>query len=112
LTLAIGAQAAEFISRRDFAAYLPDRTVKRYLDDGKLHLVSGAPSFPYPTWFVWRNDISPEILMHIDAALIEIVKGIDTEMDEVFERLKRFALTLNQNSLPSNQQNADWERNF
>jgi len=88
LTLAFGALAAEFISRREFAAYLPARTVKRYIDSGELHLVAGAPTFPYPTWLVWRNDISPEIIAQVDAVLTEVATGIDHESDAIFDRLK------------------------
>ncbi len=50
--------------------------------------MAGAPSFRYPTWLVWRNDISSEIIAHIDAALTDIATGIDAETDAVFDRLK------------------------
>ncbi len=96
LTLVVGALAAEFISRRTFAAYLPARTVKRYLDAGTLHLVAGAPSFPYPTWLVWRNDIKSDVLAHIDAALTEIALGIDAETEAVFDQLT----SLNDGEIP------------
>ena len=85
------------ISRRHFAGYLPARTVKRYLDAGTLHPVAGAPSFPYPTWLVWRNDISSGLLAHIDAALAAIVSGVDAETDAVF-----YVLTsLNDGEIPA-----------
>lgn len=88
LTLAIGALSADFISRRHYAAYLPARTLTRYLEAGTLHLVAGAPSFPYPTWLVWRNDNNPEVIALIDACIDEVMTGIDAETDEVFDQLK------------------------
>ena len=65
-----------------------DRERFRLPCGGTLHLVAGAPSFPYPTWFVWRNDISSDALAHINAALAEIALGIDAETDAVFDQLK------------------------
>ncbi len=88
LTLAIGSLTADFISRRRYAAYLPARTLTRYLEARTLHLVAGAPSFPYPTWLVWRDDTSSEVMTLIDTCVDEVTAGIDSETDEVFDKLK------------------------
>jgi DNA-binding transcriptional LysR family regulator len=88
LTLAIGSLTAEFISRRRYAAYVPARTLTRYLEAGTLHLVAGAPSFPYPTWLVWRDDNSSEEMTLIDICVNEVMAGIDSETDEVFDQLR------------------------
>lgn len=88
LTLSLGGLAADFIARRRFAAYLPARTLKRFLDNGTLHLVPEAPSFAYPTWLVWRNDNNPAMIALIDRCLDAVLEGIDAETDVVFEQLK------------------------
>lgn len=61
LTLDMGVLAAQFIIYREIAAYLPARYVKRYIDEKRLHLVVGAPTFSYPIWSVWRDDLDDDI---------------------------------------------------
>jgi LysR family transcriptional regulator, flagellar master operon regulator len=89
LTLALGALSAEFISRRQFAAYLPARAVKPYVDSGKLYLVPGAPTFPYPAWMVWREDHTPEVIEKVHAAMDWVTETVDRETETVFEQLSR-----------------------
>lgn len=88
LTLAIGSLAAEFISRRPYAAYVPARTLTRYFEAGTLHPVAGAPSFLYPTWLVWRDDNTQEVIDLIDSSIDAVMAGIDSETDDVFDRLR------------------------
>lgn len=96
LTMATGALTAEFISRRQYAAYIPARNVRPYLDAGTLHLVPGAPSFPYPTWLVWRESISSEHIELLHSCIDRAILGVDQETDVVFDQLK----ALNQGEFP------------
>ncbi|MGB5868659.1 MAG: LysR family transcriptional regulator, partial [Albidovulum sp.] len=82
LTAALGALTADFISRRDFGAYLPARQVKRYCDSGLLHRVEGAPSFPFPVWWVWREDLDPAVLNAVEHVLAKVVSGLELEINE------------------------------
>lgn len=79
LTLSLGAMAADFIVNRRAAAYLPARYIKRYLDEGRLHLVPDAPMFPYPIWSVWRDDLDSEIRQTAEQALATV----QSQMDEL-----------------------------
>lgn len=81
LTLALGALAADFISRRRFAAYLPACAILRHIHEGRLHPVDDAPVFPYPVWSVWRDDADPEVVDVAKSLLRDLVEGIDDEVD-------------------------------
>ena len=87
LTLSLGALAADYVVMRHAAAYLPARYIKRYLDQGRLHLVPDAPVFPYPVWSIWRDDLDNEIRATAEAALVTIQSHIDTEQSAVIAEL-------------------------
>ena len=78
LTLSVGALGAEYLTKRNAAAYLPARYVQRYLDAGLLHLVPDAPRFPYPIWVVWRTDVDPIIRAAAESTLREVTSDHDT----------------------------------
>ena len=88
LTLALGAMSTEYIKRRGLAAYQPARYVKRDLDDGNLWLVPDAPSFPYPVYAVWREDVDEELRMNATKALVAVVDKLSDERDEVIATLE------------------------
>lgn len=88
LTMALGALAADFIVRREGAGYLPARYVKRYLDEGLLHLVPDAPAFPYPIWAVWREDLEPDVAEITHKAIANVTLSLDAETEQVIEELR------------------------
>lgn len=85
LTLALGALSAEFISRRDFAAYIPARSALRYVDNGQLHLIDVAPVFPYPVYLVWREDLPPEVVDTAHRVLAEVIAAIDEDVHDMVD---------------------------
>lgn len=85
LTLAMGALTAQFILSRDCAAYLPARYVKRYIDDGALHIVGDAPVCPYPAWSVWRDDLDEDVADVARRTLLEVVQTAEDEAAEVLD---------------------------
>lgn len=87
LTLSLGAMAAEYIVSRRAAAYLPARYIKKYLDDGRLHLVPDAPVFPYPVWSIWRDDLDPEVRATAEVTLVAIQSQIDADQNAVLAEL-------------------------
>lgn len=89
LTFSLGAMVAEFIVNRKGAAYLPARYVKKYLDSGQLHLVPDAPSFPYPVWAVWREDLDPVIREAAQKVLRELGGAADLVGEEVLGTLRK-----------------------
>ena len=87
LTLAMGALSARFILGRDFAAYLPARYAKRYIDSGRMHLVPGAPSYPYPAWSVWRDDLDEDLADVAQRTLAEVAATAEDDIAEVLEQI-------------------------
>ncbi len=87
LTFSLGALTAHYILKRNFAAYLPARYVRRHLDAGELHLVPGAPRFPYPVWSVWREDLDKSVAQKAQEALISVTSFADGEQVSVMDRL-------------------------
>ncbi|WP_417206331.1 LysR family transcriptional regulator [Antarctobacter sp.] len=88
LTLSLGAMSAEYIRQRGLAGYLPARYVARHLDRGELFLVPDAPSFPYPVWTVWREDLPADLRSAAEIALREVAAGLAVEQDQVMTRLE------------------------
>lgn len=87
LTLSLGAMAADYIVNRRAAAYLPARYIKRYLDEGRLHLVPDAPMFPYPIWSVWRDDLDEEIRTTAELTLTTVQSQMDELQNAVLDDL-------------------------
>lgn len=87
LTLSLGAMAADYIVNRRAAAYLPARYIKRYLDEGRLHLVPDAPMFPYPIWSVWRDDLDEEIRTTAEQTLTTVQSQMDELQNAVLDDL-------------------------
>ena len=83
LTLDIGSLAARFVLERHYAAYLPARFVKRYIDAGKMHLVPGAPSFHQPAWSVWRDDLDEALALVANETLISVVARAESDTQDV-----------------------------
>jgi len=87
LTLAMGSLAARFIVNRDYAAYLPARYVKRYIDEGRLHLVPDAPVYAYPAWSVWRDDLDEDLADVARKTLLEVVAVNEDAATEVVDMI-------------------------
>lgn len=86
-TLALGSLAAQFVVNRALATYLPARTAIPYLATGQLHLVANAPVFPFPVWAIWREDLDPDILDVMRAALDAAGEAADDAQDDVLAGL-------------------------
>jgi DNA-binding transcriptional LysR family regulator len=91
LTFSLGALAAEYVVNRRAAAYLPARYVKKYLDSGQMHLVPGAPRFPYPVWAVWREDTDTEVRAVATEVLAAVALGAEADGDVVLAQLARIS---------------------
>jgi DNA-binding transcriptional LysR family regulator len=91
LTFSLGGLTAEFISRRNYGAYLPARYAKRYIDSGTLYRVEGAPTIPFPVWAICREDLDPVITKMLKQVLALVVEDLDLDtgpLQDEFERLK------------------------
>lgn len=90
-TFSLGAMVAEYIVNRRAAAYLPARYVKKYLDSGQLHLVPDAPTFPYPVWVVWREDLDPAVLDAARSVLRKVGDAAEEAGEEVIGNLRNMS---------------------
>ena len=93
LTMSLGALAGEFIQRRGMAGYLPARWAKPMLDTGELHLVPGAPIFPYPVWAVWRDDLARDLTQTVQDTVHQIAGDADVMQSDVMHRLQKISGT-------------------
>ncbi|TDE34777.1 LysR family transcriptional regulator [Antarcticimicrobium sediminis] len=87
-SMALGSLATEYIINRRASAYLPARSVRRYLDRGILHRVANAPRFPYPSWVVWRDDLDDDLLALARSTLKTIVKATEQEQKNVVAEIE------------------------
>lgn len=87
LTLALGALAADYVVRRGKAAFLPARYVKRFIDQGRMHLVPDAPRFPFPVWAVWRDDLDADLREVAETTLAMVRDALEREQDSVLDTL-------------------------
>lgn len=91
LHLTFGILGTDFILRRELAAYLPARHIKGLVDAGKLFYVPDAPTFPYPLWSVWRDDLDEDVAKIAQQTLNTITTSIDHMHDTVFEMLNELS---------------------
>ena len=87
VTMALGALASGFVARRGKAAYLPARHVGALIERGVFHLVADAPSFPFPAWVVWREDLETNLHDVARKTLLEVAQTADEAQDRVIEKL-------------------------
>jgi LysR family transcriptional regulator, flagellar master operon regulator len=80
LSLDMGVLSALYIINRRCAAYLPARYVKRFLDEGSLHVVKGTPHFAYPIWSVWREDLEQDIADVAKKTLKTLIMQFDSDI--------------------------------
>ncbi|WP_341271343.1 hypothetical protein [Pseudaestuariivita atlantica] len=85
--MALGALAGDYVVRRKAAAYLPARSAKEFIDQGRLHLVPDAPKFPYPIWAVWRIDVEPVLAAAASVLLKNVAKQVEILSDAVVQNL-------------------------
>ncbi len=86
-SLSLGGLAGDYIVNRKAAAYLPARSVQRYLDAGKLHVVADAPRFHYPAWVVWREGLEPELLSVARRTLVDVAQAAENEQNIMIGKL-------------------------
>lgn len=89
VTLSLGALGADYIKNRHAAAYVPARAVQPLLDAGTLHLVPGAPIFPYPVWAVFRDDLPDDLAQIARATLARVADAAEHAQEEVMGALVR-----------------------
>ncbi|PRY95052.1 DNA-binding transcriptional LysR family regulator [Hasllibacter halocynthiae] len=87
VTMSLGAQVADYLLKRDAAAYQPARYVARHIADGRLHPVEGAPIFEFPVWSVFRQDLAGEASVPVDDALRSAVAEAEAEQDRVLQAI-------------------------
>ncbi|WP_417807132.1 LysR family transcriptional regulator [Thioclava sp.] len=87
-SMALGALAVEYIVNRRASAYVPARSVQRYLDSGKLKIVADAPRFPYPSWVVWRDDLDEDLAKLARNCLKDVVQAAEREQESIVDTIE------------------------
>ncbi|MFD2738805.1 LysR family transcriptional regulator [Sulfitobacter aestuarii] len=87
-SMALGALAMEYVVNRRAAAFLPARSVRRYLDGKKLHVVADAPRFPYPSWVVWRDDLDEDLARIARTTLELVVQAAEKDQESLVDELE------------------------
>lgn len=87
MTFAIGVLVTGYLIRRGLAGYLPGRFAARYIEEGRLHLVSDAPHFTYPVWVVWREDIDPHLQDVARKTLSDTATTITEEIADITDSI-------------------------
>ena len=62
MLVGLGPLALSYIVEAGGSGYFRTRAAKPYLDKGKLHLVSGAPSFSYPIYAVFSANADEALI--------------------------------------------------
>jgi LysR family transcriptional regulator, flagellar master operon regulator len=87
LVLGFGTLTVDYLKGRRLAAYLPARVARKPLGEGAVHLVRDAPSFPNPSWVIWRDDMDPAHRSVASKTLSEAVSQAEAATAEVIDQL-------------------------
>ncbi len=87
LTLDVGVLGLRFILRAGVAAYLPARTVTQDVDEGRLFLVPEAPTYSFPVWCVWRDDLEPDLAAVAEKLLFQVAEGVSEDIAGMIEQI-------------------------
>ncbi len=87
LSMMMGSLSARYVISRGFAAFLPARVAKHYLDREKLFLVKGATTFTHIAWSVWRDDLDEELATVARKALFEVAELAASETVDVVDQI-------------------------
>ncbi|OYX41950.1 MAG: LysR family transcriptional regulator [Rhodobacterales bacterium 32-67-9] len=85
LTLAMGSLAARYLVDREFAAFLPARYVKRYVERDQLFVVAGAPVYTQTVWSVWRDDLDEDMAAVAHETLHGVVAVAEADIENVID---------------------------
>lgn len=88
MTFSLGAMSIEFLLARQYAAYVPARSVDQLLAEKKLFLVPDAPHFPYPIFHVWRTDLDEEIAAVARNTINQVAQSVEIKQDKVIDKLE------------------------
>lgn len=69
LVLDLGGRSADWLILRQMAGYMPQRAIAKWLDEGTLRIVEGAPSFPFPAYVCWNREVEPSLAEQVVASL-------------------------------------------
>jgi DNA-binding transcriptional LysR family regulator len=86
-TFAIGSLGLNSIIRRKRAAYFPARVVRDELRAGLLHLVPDAPTFAYPCYVVFHDELDEQVKASALQALRNVVDLVDSQQGEIIGNL-------------------------
>lgn len=86
VTLALGTLSARYVIEHNRAAYFPARFIEDEVEDGRLHIISEAPVFPFPVYAVWNSESDPDLVSRAVATLKRVAGRIEDDQIEMLEQ--------------------------
>lgn len=65
LVLDLGQRSARWLITNGKSGYMPEYLVKPLLESGKLTTIENAPSFEFPAYVCWREDVDPDLAKEV-----------------------------------------------
>lgn len=69
LVLDLGQRSARWLITNGKSGYMPEYLVKPLLESGKLTTIENAPSFEFPAYVCWREDVDPDLAKEVVESL-------------------------------------------
>ncbi|MBU0585525.1 MAG: LysR family transcriptional regulator [Alphaproteobacteria bacterium] len=85
VSLALGTLAARYVVEHQRAGYFPARFIEDLIANGTLHIVSGAPAFPFPVYTVWNPEKDTKIIAPALKLLRRVAEKVDDDQVDLLE---------------------------
>ncbi|MEO0498028.1 MAG: LysR family transcriptional regulator [Pseudomonadota bacterium] len=85
VTLALGSLSVLYVLSNGRAAYFPARVVEEHVAAGRLHVVAGAPAFPFPAYVVWNPEKDADMIDQAMKLLRKVGEDADRRQHELVD---------------------------
>jgi hypothetical protein len=78
----LGALGLDFVLENGRSGYFPRRVAQSLLDRGRVHLVPGAPVFPFPAYVVYDTSLEADLLEIALEELRRVAMAVDEHLED------------------------------
>ena len=82
VVLSLGALGLDFVLENGRSGYFPRRVAQSLLDRGRIHLVPGAPVFPFPAYVVYDTSLEADLLEIALEELRRVAMAVDGHLED------------------------------